>query len=176
MRIVITTDVDAVTNTQWYPNAGGVAYLNSWTWRNGTPAWVFANRLGNNAKYIAEAVSHEAGHTFNLGHDGRTTPVEGYYQGHGSGATAWAPIMGVGYYRSLTQWSKGDYANANNTQDDLAIIAAKVPYVADDHGNTAATATQLNVGTASSIAAAGLITTRTDVDALRFRPKPVRSR
>lgn len=168
MRVVITTDVDAVTGTQWYPTAGGVAYLNSWTLRNATPAWVFANHLANFAKYIGEAVSHEAGHTFNLGHDGRISPAEGYYQGHGSGATGWAPIMGVGYYRSLSQWSKGEYTSANNTQDDLAVITGKIPYLTDDYGNTVAAATQLNVGTASTIAASGLITTRTDVDAIRF--------
>lgn len=168
MRIVITTDVDAVSNTQWYPNAGGVAYLNSWTFTNASPAWVFANRLANFAKYIGEAVSHEAGHTFNLNHDGRTTPAEGYYQGHGTGATSWAPIMGVGYYRTLAQWSKGEYTSANNAEDDLAKISAKIPYITDDHGNTVATATQLNVGTASSLATSGLITTRTDVDAFRF--------
>ena len=168
MRVVISTDIDAVTNTQWYPNAGGVAYLNSWTLRNATPAWVFANRLGNSAKNIAEAASHEAGHTFNLGHDGRTSPAEGYYAGHGSGATGWAPIMGVGYSRSLAQWSKGEYTNASNTQDDLSVISGKIPYIADDHGNTVATATQLSVGTASTLAASGLITTRTDVDSVRF--------
>lgn len=31
-----------------------------------------------------------------------------------SGANGWAPIMGVGYYQELTQWSKGEYAGANN--------------------------------------------------------------
>ena len=30
--------------------------------------------------------------------------------------------MGVGYYKQLVQWSKGEYANANNTQDDIVII------------------------------------------------------
>ncbi len=94
---------------------------------------------------MAEAVSHEAGHTYNLVHDGRISPAEGYYQGHGSGATGWAPIMGVGYYRSLTQWSKGEYTSANNTEDDLAKLASKIPVIADDHGNTVAAATQLNV-------------------------------
>jgi serralysin len=47
-------------------------------------------------KYTAEAISHEVGHTLGLSHDGRITPSEGYYAGHGSGDTGWAPIMGVG--------------------------------------------------------------------------------
>ena len=32
----------------------------------------------------------------------------------------------VGYYQQLSQWSKGEYAGASMTQDDLAIIAGKV--------------------------------------------------
>ena len=28
-----------------------------------------------------------------------------YYKGHGG----WAPIMGVGYYKAVVQWSKGEY-------------------------------------------------------------------
>ena len=49
----------------------------------------------------------------------------------------------VGYYQPLSQWSKGEYADAKTTQDDLAIIASKVGYRADDHGDSAATATAL---------------------------------
>jgi hypothetical protein len=62
--------------------------------------------------------SHEAGHNVGLGHDG--TASVGYCQGHG----AWAPIMGVGYYRGISQWSKGEYAGANNTEDDHAVIGS----------------------------------------------------
>ncbi len=87
---------------------------------------------------------------------------------HGSGQTGWAPIMGVGYYRSLSQWSKGEYLSANNSQDDLAIISGAVGYAIDDHGNTAASATQLSVGATGAIANTGLISTRTDQDAFKF--------
>ncbi len=74
-------------------------------------------------KSCAEAASHEAGHTLGLGHDGANGTQTEYYGGQGSGNTGWAPIMGVGYDQTVTQWSKGEYANANNTQDDLAIIS-----------------------------------------------------
>jgi hypothetical protein len=78
------------------------------------PALVFYDKLGSgNEKNVAEAISHEAGHNMGLSHDG--TASVGYYQGHGSGATGWAPIMGVGYYQALVQWSKGEYSGANNT-------------------------------------------------------------
>lgn len=51
--------------------------------------------------------------------------------------------MGTGYNRNVSQWSKGEYYQANNTQDDLATIAGKISYRTDDHGNTAGTATAL---------------------------------
>ncbi|MFM8232204.1 MAG: M12 family metallo-peptidase, partial [Chthoniobacterales bacterium] len=136
------------SNDQAAPGAGGVAYLNSFA-ENFTSrkiCWAF---LDTNAKDTAEVISHEVGHTLDLDHDGRNAsgslPRDEYYSGQGSGATGWAPIMGVGYYRQLTQWSKGEYARANNTQDDLAIMsqATKIPLITDDHG--------ANRGTASNI-------------------------
>lgn len=168
IRVMISTDTDATTGQQWYPTAGGVAYLNSWNWTNGSPVWVFRNRLGTAAKNFAEAASHEVGHAFNLSHDGRTSPSESYYAGHGSGATGWAPIMGVGYNRNLTTWSKGEYASASNTQDDLAIINNALALIPDDHSNSAASSTNLVVGNGGSVSNFGLITTRTDVDTFRF--------
>lgn len=125
------------------PGAGGVAYTYSFI--NGEAykvCWVF---IDDHAKYCAEAASHEVGHTFGLLHDGRTaTATEGreeYYGGHGSGPTGWAPIMGVGYYQDLSQWSKGEYDRANNPEDDLAMISNYAPYNADDCGNSIAAAT-----------------------------------
>ena len=51
--------------------------------------------------------------------------------------------MGVGYYKSLTQWSKGEYTGANQKQDDLAIIRNFLPAVPTDAGATVTAATQL---------------------------------
>lgn len=102
--------------------AGGVAYLNSFGWTPETPSFAFSDDLGRNAKYIAECVSHEAGHMFNLFHDG-TTNGQAYHYGSGN----WAPIMGVGYSKPITQWSKGDYPLANNSEDDIAKIALHAP-------------------------------------------------
>ncbi len=167
IRALISTDTDATSNQQWFPNAGGVAYLNSWYWTNSSPVWVFANKLGNGTKNIAEATSHEVGHAFGLNHDGRTSPSEGYYRGHGNGQTGWAPIMGVGYSRPLVQWSQGEYANANNTENDVQKISQAVPFEIDDHGNDFATATEVTLSESNTFTTSGLISTRTDVDIFR---------
>ena len=142
-------------------SAGGIAYLKCFDWNDGTPAFVFPAQLGNGApRYVGEAVSHEVGHTFGLHHDGTLAGVE-YYQG----TTDWAPIMGSGYYSNIVQWSKGDYSGANNTEDDLAMIAAMVPYRADAVGNTISTAASLS-GTNPTFS--GTIENRTDVDVCSF--------
>ena len=95
-------------------------------------SYVFSRNLASgNAKSVAEAASHEAGHTLSLRHDGTSTA--GYYGGHGS----WGPIMGTPYSRFVSQWSNGQYPDANNTsEDDLAAIGARGGYRTDDHADT----------------------------------------
>ena len=154
-------------DSSWYGTAvGGVAKLNSFNYSSDTPCFIFPANLGNGSeKYTAEAISHEVGHTLGLSHDGTTTGTE-YYQGQGS----WAPIMGVGYYKTITQWSKGEYANANNTQDDLAIIAGSVGnfgYRADDHGSDIASADAMTT-VSTSVSADGIIERTNDVDFFSF--------
>jgi len=106
------------------------------------PALVFPRMLGDDVKNVAEAVSHEVGHNFGLLHDG--TATDGYYGGHRS----WAPIMGAGFGRPIVQWSRGDYAGANNQQDDLALIAANgAPLRADEAGPATTGAGPLPAGT-----------------------------
>lgn len=148
-------------------SCGGVAYLGIFddTSDYYKPALVFYDALGNGSeKYVAEAATHEAGHNMGLSHDG--SPAGGYYTGHGSGATGWAPIMGVGYYQALTQWSKGEYLDANNKQDDYVVMQGNgLPLRADDHGNSLATATLLPAGGGTLT---GLIERPDDVDVFVF--------
>ncbi|PTB97022.1 hypothetical protein C9994_04650 [Marivirga lumbricoides] len=117
------------------PGAGGVAFVTGFGYQD-WPCWVFIL----SGKSGGEAASHEIGHTLGLGHDGRTNPEEGYFRGHGD----WAPIMGVGYYEPITQWSRGEYNFANNTQNDLSIMASYVGFRADDHGNNFGGSTFIN--------------------------------
>jgi len=151
------------SSCDWYGcGAGGVAFVGSFDDSTDTPCWVFPKSLGNSEKNIAEAASHEAGHTLGLSHDGTST--KSYYSGQGN----WAPIMGVGYNKPIVQWSKGEYADANQLQDDLAVMLNNgAIYRADDHGNSTVAATVLSAG-GSSASTNGVIERNTDVDFFRF--------
>ena len=162
-RVVITRD--------WVPGGcgcGGFAYVGIFdmTSEYYKPAFVFFDRLGSgNQKYVAEAISHEAGHNLGLNHDGSAS--SGYYRGHGSGETGWAPIMGVGYSKALVQWSKGEYYGATNFEDDFAVMQSnQLPLRSDDHGDTTAGATTLGGG--ADFSASGVIERASDVDVFQF--------
>ena len=129
-HILITRQQDASGHyiyTQGGCGCGGVAYYNGFGSNFLSPGLVFNTSLTG----VAGAAPHEFGHNLNLNHDG--TNGSSYYSGHGSGAVSWGPIMGASYNRSVTQWSKGEYSGANNSQDDLVVIAAELSYRTDDH-------------------------------------------
>ncbi|WP_436699998.1 zinc-dependent metalloprotease family protein [Nocardioides sp. BYT-33-1] len=121
---------------------GGIAWIGTFdavtAGETRSPAWVFPDALGHRAKNMAEAASHEAGHTLGLSHDGSGS--SGYY----GGTTLWGPLMGSPYSSAITQWSKGDYPGANNHQDDLAVMRAHgLPPRTDEAGSTPASAAAL---------------------------------
>ncbi|GAA4056080.1 hypothetical protein GCM10022409_49210 [Hymenobacter glaciei] len=145
--------------------AGGVAYLTSFRNNDDTPCWVFMS----DPKSGGEAASHEVGHTLGLSHDGRISPSEGYYTGQDN-AGAWAPIMGAGYYKPVTHWSRGEYNSANNQEDDLAIMAGatyNVGYRPDDHSNGIAGATNL-ARNGAGLSGNGVIERTADQDYFAF--------
>jgi Secretion system C-terminal sorting domain len=160
MRVVVTP-----TNTA-APNGGGVAYVGSFNWNDDEPCWAFYN-----GKSGGECSSHEAGHTLGLAHDGAaTTPAVEYYGGVAN--FPWAPIMGVSYYKPVTHWSIGEYNNANNKQDDLAIITNTrygLGFRPDDYGNTTATASELAYnGNGLVTQKNGIISNKADIDFFSF--------
>ena len=130
MRALVTED------TWCPPGCLGVAYVDVFDRVDPSaytqPAWAFSGEVDNDPIQIAESITHEVGHTLGLKHDGEVGGDD-YFVGHGM----WSPIMGYGY-GALTQFSKGEYAGANNTQDDVAVIAGSgAPLRVDDHGDPA---------------------------------------
>lgn len=120
------------------------------------PAWVFAD-ADLPPMIAAQAASHEAGHNLGLRHDGKGSAS--YY----AGTTAWGPIMGSSRTRAISQFSRGEYVGANNTEDDFAVMQSNgLPLRDDDHGSTPAAARDL--GALTSYDVRGVIETRTDAD------------
>ncbi|HUQ68233.1 MAG TPA: cadherin domain-containing protein, partial [Planctomycetaceae bacterium] len=168
MRVIIGGDSQQTLGI----SAGGVAYVGSFDGGADIGCYVFPLQLGpNNEKFIADATVHEVGHTVGLVHDGVTTVAgDNYYGGHGTGPTGWAPHMGVGYSRELVQFSKGEYPNANNQEDDLNIIVTQngFGYRPDDRGGSSATATPITVNLSGVVVDGGVIERNTDQDWYRF--------
>jgi hypothetical protein len=171
MRVVITTSYE------WYsPNAGGVAYINSWSWGDGTPCFVFSSLLNFNTKNVAEAASHEAGHTLGLRHqstyDVNCVKTSDYNWGHGTGEIGWAPIMGAGYNQNLTLWHSGPNAlGCSNIQSDLSIItktANGITNRVDDNGDTYAAATSASFDANNQFFISGVIEKTDDKDMFKF--------
>jgi hypothetical protein len=125
-------------------------------------AFVFSDSIGDDVPNVAYNISHESGHTFSLLHDG-VTPNDPADSNYFSGFGDWCPIMGDCSTRPLSQWSKGEYPNANNQEDDLAIIGAIAPERADDVPGTAPLG-----GTPDAVNQAGLIGDRADTDTFTF--------
>lgn len=183
-RLLITRNSDLNGKTMPYNTSGGVAYVGVWGNSNFasyySPALVYYNNLASSSSYISEAASHEAGHNLGLAHDGSSNGA--YYGGHGAGYTSWAPVMGLGYYNNVTQWSKGEYSGATQTQDDIGIISSRLGYRSDDHSSNPGSATELVIDADGSVNVSnpqtdpantitdnkGIIETRTDIDTFSF--------
>jgi hypothetical protein len=175
IRVILTI------TSSWYGNAGGVAFVGSFNWGDDTPCFVFSALLAYNEKYIAEATTHEAGHTLGLYHqsayNSSCVKTSEYNGGTGTGEIAWAPIMGVGYYKNMTLWHNGPSSyGCTNLQNDLAIITSNNGFGlrTDDYPNSLSQATQIPF-TNSLFVMNGVVEKSDDVDYIRFT-LPVTSR
>ncbi|GAB5562729.1 MAG: hypothetical protein SynsKO_43760 [Synoicihabitans sp.] len=171
-RGLVTASVDGNGVNMPSHTGGGVAQLDvfgeSDYHTRSSPAFVYYDNFSGSRRVanIAEAMSHELGHNMGLTHDGQNGGVE-YYGGHGTGNTSWGPIMGTGYGQNVSQWSKGEYFNANNTQDDFALMEAKMGYATDEAGDTTGTAAAASID-GSDISNTGVISSSGDVDLFSF--------
>lgn len=171
MRVVITT------SNEWYGSgAGGVSYTNSFTWGDNSPCFVFSALLGYNVKNVAEAASHEAGHTLGLRHqsayDASCVKLSDYNWGQGTGEIGWAPIMGAGYNQNMTLWNNGpNPLGCGVIQNDLSIITNVTNgfgYRTDDHTDVFATATAATFNSSGQANISGVIEKTDDKDLFKI--------
>ncbi len=157
----------------WAGRPGGIGYLNGFTasFSNAQTVHVFPKNLGNgNAKYVAAAAAHEAGHAFGLQHQstysGSTKTAE-----YRAGTSLTGPIMGNSYYSARDLWSNGQSAVSSTTlQDDMAVIARSTNgfgFKADDYANTFSSAFTLTP-VSGVVTASGLINAASDIDWFAF--------
>ena len=168
IRVIITP------TSAWYPSVAGIAYVTSFTWGDDTPCFVFSDRLSNDGKRVAEAISHETGHTLGLYHQSSYTSTcnltSTYHTGIGTGEISWGPIMGNVASKNLTQWNFGPTSfGCSLKQDNLSIITTKngFSYRPDDIGDIYSTASVVNIG-ANVFSKLGVISTSADKDIFRF--------
>ena len=169
MRAILTI------TSSWYGSAGGVAFVGSFNWGDDTPCFIFSALHQYRVKDIAEATSHEAGHTLGLFHqakyDATCAKLTDYDSGVGSGEIGWAPIMGVGYSKNFTVWHNGANSfGCDSYQSDLEIITSGVNgfgYRTDDHSNNFDTPT-IPTFANNQFAVEGVVEKNTDEDLFRF--------
>ncbi len=170
IRVIITT------SHEWYgTSAGGVAFLNSFVWGDDTPCFVFSALHFYSLKNIAEASSHEAGHTLGLRHQSvysGCTKISEYNWGTGTGEIGWAPIMGAGYNRNLTLWHNGpNSTGCSNFQTELSIITNATNnfgYRADDHTDVFSTSTNAPFDASYQFNISGVVEKTDDKDLFKF--------
>ena len=157
--VVITEDYG------WQDHSkAGLARLGSFH-KNDSPCFVFSSGFADHLD-IAETISHEVGHALGLNHDGILSPQKDYYNGANYG-----PIMGNTGSGKVSHWSRGEYLNSSNREDDLSIITSSINgirYRADDYPNTFSKAEVLIEVADNRTYQKGIISFNSDIDCFRF--------
>lgn len=152
LRVVISGDANFTGNSDF---SGGLGEYGAYANDDGANvAYVFgkkSNGSPEDVRFLAEAASHEAAHTFGLEHYEKTV-----------GDNLRAPIMRTNSAESAQRgvWWNGD-------MDVIASSANGFGYAADDYGNSFATAAQLTP-TNAGLYARGIVNWTTDVDMFQF--------
>lgn len=121
IRIIFTPEGN------WWGPAPGVSAIGSFVWGDDTPAWVFTDNLAGNPSYIAEAATHQIGHTLGLQHqslyDSYGIMISELSGGENNILSNEAPLMGIPFYKTA-DWSTGaSSAGPSDFQNDTALIA-----------------------------------------------------
>ncbi len=181
----------------WYQLAGGVSWVGAFQTGSGLPnvSFAFSNNLSlshhGTPKYVAEAISHEAGHQFGLFHQsdwsGGSLVNEysfGTYQFSQDLANQMlpqleepgskSPIMGNSYYADRGLWWSGtsDTNGFQRNQDDMSIIASATNgfgFRPEPNNISFATAAPLTIDGTGFYHAQGIIIHATDRDYFSFQ-------
>lgn len=164
-HVVVTGD------NSWYGSGGGVAFVggfaSSFNVQERHTAWVFPDNLrSGDAKVIADAAIHEAGHLFGLNHQ-RTYDDSGEktdeYDNNSSSPIR-APILGVAYNSRRGLWSLGPGTSAGSIVNELGVISRSTNgfgYIADEVGVSFSSAPEIELTTDPL---RGVISRTSDVD------------
>jgi hypothetical protein len=114
------------TRTNFWPNAGGVAYIGSLLWTDTEKqCFVFPDMLQRNTKYNADAGAHEMGHTAGCYHHAELRNDQ-FGACYVYNAYLWSNhIMGACYYDLNPLFNTGDKACGVKT-DDIAKINSAI--------------------------------------------------
>jgi hypothetical protein len=159
-----------ITPTNFFVGGAGSAYVNSFSWGDDTPGFVFANSSAS-AKFLGEACSHESGHSLGCSHqsvyDIFCTKISEYNYGQGSGEIGWAPIMGYSVDKVFSTWHNGKRNINCVDQNDIEVIASRIDLVngfkIDDLPNGITNAPSINQA-GINLSATGLVNNSTDID------------
>jgi hypothetical protein len=143
------------------------------------PAWAIDGVTEGDGKpfdtaaWIANTISHEAGHAFKLRHQSLYSASGTKLDDYHPGTAGWAPIMGSGRSTARTTWEAGPTDLGPNTlQFDMDVIASSANgfgFKADDHGSATFTASSLTTRLAvGPLTGKGIVNNSRDVDAFKF--------
>ncbi len=154
-------------SSAWYGTAvAGLSFVGAFSNDQPNTSYVFVNA---NAGYMADIISHEAGHGFGLGHQERYNADGTLADAYADGDSVSTPIMGGGSGRAV--WWKGDSGGKGVIQDDADLIAGAANgfgYRADDYGNTSFLPSALAADGTGGWIGTGVIETLADRDWFSF--------
>lgn len=148
---------------------GGSGQAQAWSFSDSSGAAAYVEASGKGVVAVAATAVHEVGHTLGLRHDGDAGGGVSYPYYN---TANWAPVMGGTGSNIDYQWNAGDYQDANNPEDDMAIISGapnNIPYKIDQQSGESSQAGRLTFSGGDIADTSGIIEYHTDVDAWSFK-------